>query len=356
MKKLLLLISVFFLFSFGSNISKKKPIEIKIDVNSSLEFKIRDNLKDALILTKNNKPYLLDGVANLLTLSDGYIIYDRNKEITKFNLKGKFVTSIPYESKINRSNNIDVSVKNDSIFIFDLICHQVLIYDRNGNFINKKSTKQKNEKNSFSTLLPFKNQYIGIKLSQINDMKTGLSKSEFGIYNSNFEYIMNVDNPQLIESNTQLCTITSKGEVLWVDLFTCDIFSMNKAEIIEKKYTINFLKHSLPKNYITRDNLSEVLNEKKWCYVMGVYVLSESDNYLIFHYGYGEKIHFAIYDKKNNKTHSFRIADSNISSNKTIMFDYMVQNLIVKDDVIIFYLQSYKNITISKVKIKDIIL
>lgn len=342
MKNLLIILSIGFFFSCESNSIEKKAIEIKINVDSSREFKIEDNMKDVLILTKENNPYLSDVPSSLFAINDGYIVYDVNQMMTKFDSKGKFVTSTPYEFYV------DLNMKADSTFIFDSDESQILVYDRNGNFINKKSTKQKNE---FNYLFSFQNQYIGGKSYQINDTKTGLSKSEFALYDSNFEYIADIDTP--IGSNLMLSTTASNGEILAVDLYTLDIFSIGKEKrYFEKKYTINFHEYSLPPNYITKDNIMEIVNTKRENYVSGIFVMSESDNYLVFHYLLGDKIRFAIYDKNNNKAHSFLITNSSLSSNKFLSSDFMVRNLTVNDDIIMFYLQSSKMLLYQKLKLK----
>ena len=351
MKKTLLAISIFLFLSFGNNLDRGETIKIKVDIDSVQELNIGDYVKDMLILTKDNKPYLLGVAAKIITVSDGYIIYDYHKGINKFDFEGRFIKQIPYEGVTKNKYGqyyVDLWIKNDSIYIYDSIKDKIFIFNNQGVFIKTKSPKQKEKRNTFSYILPYNNKYIGVKEYSDIDSKSGLINSQFAVYNSNFEYIKDFTNEKLNAHrvNVNLGETTYNNEILYIKTFMYDIFSIDESENVSKKYFIDFMKYALPEDFITMKNRFAFIMEKENQYVFGIADSYESDDYLYFKYAYRDKANFVVHDKKANKSKPFKLINSE---------DYTIKNFFINNDMVMCYLESEKDVAILKIKIEDFI-
>ncbi len=330
MKKILILLTGLILTSSCSNEPKtsNKLIDIVVDVEN-LKVEELDILDAEPLVFEEVDSALLYNIYDLIFI-DKYICIRATNGVYLYQNDGTYIGEVGKKGRGPGEYLGVSSIFSDgqSIFITDWTGKAFYEYDLERNFIEKTPWP---EGVIFSNIKMLGNSgnYVGLRSWHGIPFKT----PKIVTYNKNLELIDESVQTTQSGSYYTLPIAESTSGALFTDILLCDtLLSINTDGKIFPAYYIDFGAKSSPKKigdsydlYTISERIDKSDPSKYAILLQGS---QENERYLIFTYGYNNRVHLARYDKKSMELNSFVIKDFETNNYKDFTLPKLKGNIL----------------------------
>lgn len=318
-----LLVLAFLIFLAGCKSKQTKEVESAsytslVDVNTtSLDsLNLENFVKDIEFVVFETRPEaMIENIDKLVFEDDKFFVYDKKqKTIFIYSSSGTFVKKIFKAGNANdeyvRIDDFYIDVKDESVYILDMISKRILKYDFNANLV--KSYRLGFHADSF-----YKLEDGGYVFSISGNVCNSDFCDQIIFCDDNFNVVKTFVpiQPKLkgfvIETPTRRLVKASDDLFRYIDIDDM-IYSFKDGDLKDMK-RVNFMKDNLDLSfYDTKfvdggEFLTAVIDNKKanW-----IHNYLENDLFIVFKYFMNRKTYSYIYSKESNKGMALRKLDS----------------------------------------------
>lgn len=328
---------VLILFLYNCSIENKSTIEIKVDLNKTIDHTSMPRIDIVnKILLQTEKYSVFNDIAQLETFRDAIYIHevDPERRLFLFDKSGKFITS----NKVGKGpgETIDVSAfyierEDELVYIWDQTQRKLSKFDYKLNYISAKIIENKYTSTQIdqldviegSHLLAFKNMAIEV----------GKTIFSYYVFDLNLEFIEsflpvseNISSYYTYDSFSR----EKNTKRLLTRAFDQTIYEMDGIHNIIPKYYIDFGKYNLLQEDLDLGIFHSVDLYRKGKCVLGFQNIIHTTNYICFNFGYNNDYeNYLIYNKYNKKVMTSRELISFGLVPKGKMVDYEDNNFIL---------------------------
>jgi len=313
--KLLMLLFFFSLLCISCNKKKDNNLDpvrkLYIDFNKIVSYDVNNGKIINLEFTDSS---MITNIDNIEILNNRNILLKTKNLGLIFDANGRYLSKVG-----NRGNSPEEYVNLNSMYtngnyisILDIMTRRVLNHDLMGKYKNTTSIKASANGYIPSALCKLKDgNYISNNTFQGEPNKTPACS----ILDSNYNFVNAIKGRNLPDGITSYDNFYQfDNEILYWELFSDTIFTIQEFKHISGKYFIDFNEHALKKSerrgkdrydLIQYSNKKDVVNRVATM-IKNVY---EDKNYLRFMFAMNKNIYYVKYNKKTNNVSTYKLED-----------------------------------------------